>query len=233
MRVRTQNLGGAGHLARVGIPSIFGTLGIFGILLCLLCPLEASAQPPDPIGPFVVDVRGVLARFKEDAAIAAAIEVDPTNLPTRGLGLAVGAHWYPLSIRRITLGLGGEMLWARDSRTAEPTTTGTTTTEGPTVTTRLSAIAPQVSLNFGRGEGWSYVSGGIGLARLTAERADQPLANGAGRARTTHYGGGARWFTGPRLAFTFDLRFYAIDAQPDALMPRTRLMVVSVGASLR
>ncbi|MGH9371006.1 MAG: hypothetical protein ACRD15_05690 [Vicinamibacterales bacterium] len=213
-----------------------GTVGIW-LCLCLLATVDATAQPAQPIGPFVLDVRGALARLKEDAATAEAIGVQPANLPTRGLGLAVGAHWYPLGRGRVTLGLGGELLWARDTETAEPTTTGTTTTEGPVVTTRLSAMSPQLSLNFGHGDGWSYVSGGIGWARLTAERQDLPFTDGGGRARTTHYGGGARWFTGPHLAFTFDVRFYTINALPASGtrpdFPRSRFMVISVGTSFR
>ena len=206
------------------------------VWMCLLlaAAAEAGAQPAEPIGPFAADVRGSLARFKEDAAVAATIGVETKNLPTRGLGLTVGAHFYPLRWRRVTLGVGGEMLIARDSRTLE--TDSTATVAAPTVTTRVSALSPQVSLNFGRRDGWSYVSGGIGRARLTAQRDDQAAVD-ASRTRSTNYGGGARWFTGPHLAFSVDLRFYAIDARAAAgavpAFPRTRMMVISAGISLR
>ena len=200
----------------------------------LSCAGDSAAQPTTPIGPFVVDVRGALARFKEDPVVAGILDVEPTNLPTRGLGLDLGAHWYPLRGRRVTLGVGGQLLLARDTRTAEETTT---TTAPPTVTTSLTILSPQISLNFGHGDGWSYVSGGMGLGRLTAERDDTPSAEGAGRTRTTHYGGGARWFTGPRLAFTFDLRFYTVNARAAttavAGFPRTKTMVISAGVSFR
>lgn len=203
-------------------------------LTCLF-PAAASAQPREPIGPFVVDARGTFARFKEDQAIAGAIDVAPANLPTRGLGLALGAHWYPLRVRAVTLGLGGEVVWARDSRTAEPASA--TAAPGPTVTTRLTSFSPHLSLNFGKGDGWSYISGGLGQARLTAERADEPFSGSGGRARMTHYGGGARWFTSPHLAFTFDVRFYAINALPASgtrpEFPRTRFMVFSVGVGIK
>jgi hypothetical protein len=203
----------------------------------LLSPVaEALAQPAAPIGKFVVDVRGPLARFKEDLATAEGIDVGAKNLPTRGLGLTAGAHWYPLRRGRITFGLGGEILLARDSRTAEPAT-ATPTVEGPTVTTRLSAIAPQLSFNFGHGDGWSYISGGTGWARITSERKDAPFTETAARTRALNYGGGARWFTGPHLAFTFDLRFYAISPRPATATlpsyPRTKIMVISVGVSLK
>lgn len=206
---------------------------LLGLLLGM--PALADAQPRQPIGPYIVDLRGALARFKQDGAIAATVDVPAASLPTRGLGLALGAHLYPLRRGNVTLGIGGELLLARDSRTGEPPDPPSTVAP-PTVTASLSAISPHLSLNFGHGEGWSYLSGGLGLGRLTTERDDVTAAD-AGRTRTLHYGGGARWFTGPRLAFSFDVRFYAINGREasatDPAFPRARLMVISVGASLK
>jgi hypothetical protein len=202
--------------------------------LLLIGAADVAAQPPQPIGPYVVDARGALVRFKQDASVATGLEVTADNLPTRGLGIAAGAHWYPLRRGRVTLGLGGELLLARDTRTKEQTDVTVAT---PTVTTSFSSMTPLVSLNFGTGEGWSYISGGVGLARLTSERDDAPFADSASRVRATNYGGGARWFTSPHLAFTFDLRFYTINAQPSAgtrpAYPRSKFMIISVGVSLR
>ena len=195
---------------------------------------QVSAQPVRPIGPYVIDARGSLARFKEDPTIAATIDVTPDNLPTRGLGVTAGVHWYPLRWRAITLGIGGEMLLARDSRTGEATETAP---ERPTVTTRLTAMSPQLSLNFGRREGWSYISGGMGWARLTAERDDLPSPAGVDHSRATNYGAGARWFTSDRVAFSVDVRFYAINARPAfgtvPEFPRNRLTIISAGISVR
>jgi len=206
--------------------------------LLLIGAVDAAAQPSQPIGPYVVDARGALVRFKQDGSVAAGLDVTADNLPTRGLGIAAGAHWYPLRRGRIALGLGGELLLARDTRTKEQTdVTVATPVATPTVTTRFSSMTPHVSLNFGTGEGWSYISGGVGLARLTSERDDEPFVDSASRVRAMNYGGGARWFTGPRLAFTFDLRFYTINLQPAAgtrpAYPRSRFMVISAGVSLR
>jgi hypothetical protein len=213
----------------------------FVLVLVLGTVSPAAAQQVEPIGMFVADVRGTLARFKQDGAIASFVGVTPEDLPTRGLGLALGAHLYPLRKGRVTLGIGGEILWARDSRTGEApdppaVPPAVPVPPPPTVTTRLSSIAPHLSLNFGHGEGWSYVSGGIGLATLSAERDDVPAAD-ADSTRMTHYGGGARWFTSPHLAFTFDVRFYAINGRPAAgttpEFPKSRMMVISVGASFK
>jgi hypothetical protein len=195
---------------------------------------NATAQQPAPIGRFVIDARGSLARFKADGSVATALNVTTDNLPTRGLGIDAGVHWYPLRKGKVTFGLGGELLVARDSRMADTTDPAVTS---PRVTTRFSSVSPQVSLNFGTGDGWSYLSGGLGLASLTSERADAPFTDDASRVQATNYGGGARWFTGPHLAFTFDVRFYAVNAQEATTSrpayPKTRFMVISAGISLR
>lgn len=194
----------------------------------------ALAQIQEPIGRYVADARITWARFKQDAGIASAIGVQPVNLPTRGLGLVFGAHWYPLRGARLALGLGGEIMAARDHRTLDPATEDGP--EGPTVQTRLSNLSPQLSINFGRKDGWSYVSGGIGSASFTAERQDAP-AGGGSRARSINYGGGARWFTKKRLAVSVDLRFYSVAAQPSAAgrpaYPKTKMMVISGGIAVR
>ena len=209
------------------------------IALLVGFPLDAIAQPTaGPISRFVVDARGSLARFKANVAISDALGVDATTLPTRGLGIGVGAHWYPIRLRRITFGVGVEYARAGNSRTTTVTDENTDTkTEGPTLTTRFTSFSPQLSFNFGRDEGWSYISGGLGSARITTERADSPVPATAGRTRALNYGGGARWFNSPRLAFTFDVRFYAISPREETTTvpayPRAKFMVLSAGVAFR
>jgi hypothetical protein len=57
------------------------------------------------------------------------------------------------------------------------------------------------------------------------------------RLKTVNYGGGARWFTKRRLAFTFDVRFYAIDPgtpqRGRAGSPRTTMLIVGAGISVK
>jgi hypothetical protein len=207
----------------------------------LALPAPAGAQQDrtverKPIGWFAADARIALPRFKQDPGVAAALGVTSENLPTRGLGLAAGAHVYPLRTRRFALGLGAEFLRSRGSNTLEPATTDGP--DGPTVKTRFSAFSPQVSLNFGASEGWSYLSGGIGWATYSVE--EEPVttaADGWPRRRTINYGGGARWFMKKHLAFSIDLRFYNVSAQePDAIypaMPQMTLMVFSGGFSFK
>jgi hypothetical protein len=204
--------------------------------MALLFPAaEAAAQPTTgPIPRFVVDARGSLARFKQDQGVASALQVDSTNLPTFGLGGTLGAHVYVLRTRRITIGLGGEVVFARDSATG---TSEDDAEPGPTVTTRLSGFAPQISFNFGRDEGWSYFSGGLGTARMTSEREDVPVPGTPSRTRMLNYGGGARFFNTPHLAFTFDIRFYAISPRESTATvpgyPRAKFMVLSAGVAFK
>jgi hypothetical protein len=205
------------------------------VLVPLLSVREAEAQPTTgPIPRFVVDARGSLARFKKDPAVAEALRVPVESLPAAGLGLTAGAHWYALRLRKITFGIGGEVLLARDSATVEANEIDVA---GPTVTTQVSAFAPQISFNFGRDEGWSYISGGLGSARLTSERGDVPVAETAARTRMLNYGGGARWFNSPRMAFTFDVRFYAISPRASTTTvpgyPRAKFMVLSGGVAFK
>jgi hypothetical protein len=220
-------------------------------LLTVIGTANASAQTPDvdpdrqPISPFVFDVRGVFAKYPSDTTIAPFLGVTHDNIVKRAFGVLAGAHVYPLR-RRITLGFGAEMLISRGKRTIKVTTEDDPPKEvdGPTVSARLDAVSPQVSLNFGRRSGWSYVSGGIGWTRFDTKVVDEDGVSSAPadesaipRARTITYGGGARWFAKEHLAFCFDIRFYAVNPQAATAtrpaLARTRLVMASVGVSLR
>jgi hypothetical protein len=225
------------------------TAGQLVLTLLLLTGATAAAQdlppvapPPqplrtEPIGPFVFDARGVMANLKPSNLIAANVgRAEATDLPGRGFGLAVGAHVYPLRRERFALGLGAEfLLRARGSKTIPPVSE--TAPEGPTIVTRMTAFAPQVSLNFGKRDGWSYVSAGLGPASIVTELEDDPFADAESSPRAINYGGGARWFAKKHLAFTFDVRFYKIAAQEASTgrpaYPALTVTVLSAGVSLR
>jgi hypothetical protein len=207
------------------------------VLVCLttaLGPSTARAQTPPPVGPFAIDVRLALPRFDQDAAIASALGVASASLPQLGLGLDVGAHWYPLSLGPVRLGVGASMLVGRARSTPVDASAGQST-DFP-IESRLITFAPQVSLNFGTGRGWSYLSGGLGPSIYDVRPQGTPVDNSR-RTRTLNYGGGARWFAKPHLAFTFDLRFYVLDAQEatDTLVatPKTTRMVFGAGISIK
>lgn len=220
---------------------------VLGALLfgaSLLVPTAAAAQDPTPplppmddrIAPFVVDARITIPRFKASATVAESLGVTEEDLPGRGLGLIVGAHGYPVRVRSFALGLGGElMLRARATKTMAPAVEDGP--DGPTVVTRMTSISPQVSLNFGRRNGYSYLTGGFGLGSFTTEREDDPVGDAEGRPKVLNYGGGARWFTRQHLAFAIDLRFYKLGAQEEATerpaYPASTTMVFSLGISTR
>jgi len=202
-------------------------------------PRAAGAQdiPPEelPIGRYVADARVDFPKFKQDPNIASGIGVSALNLPTRAFGFVVGAHWHPFRLGVMTLGLGGEISAARRGHTLN---TGTKELPVPvSVDSRFSAVSPQISFNFGARDGWSYISGGIGWSRFTAERKDRPLPDAESSSKTINYGGGARWFAKKHLAVSMDLRFYAVNPQlATATRPsfsRMTLMAFSAGVAIR
>jgi hypothetical protein len=197
-----------------------------------ICP-RASAQQPPRIGPFVVDLHATVPAFPSDSPpLAASRGIAAADLPGHGLGVDGAAHIYLLRLRVLTVGIGGNLMVGRSRSSPLAGTTGRAVTE------RFTSIAPQLSLNFGSGYGWSYLSGGIGQATwflvpdgATATAADEE------KIRTFNYGGGARWFKKKHIGFSFDVRFYAINpgapVGPRAGSPRTRLLVIGAGVSVK
>ena len=202
------------------------------IVWLLTSPAVATAQGVEPIGRFVVDVRGSIPLYGQTEQLAANEGLFPFQLPSRGLGIDVGGHLYPLRWHGITFGVGISLLTSAGERAAGE---NDPVVDGPTVRTTFAAISPQLSFNFGSKDGWSYLSGGSGVSRLTISTGAQ--GNESPRVRTINYGGGARWFVKRHLAFTLDLRFYAISPQPaeagGAATPRMTLMVVNAGVSFK
>jgi hypothetical protein len=126
----------------------------------------------------------------------------------------------------VTFGIGASGFWSRGRRTAVDAAGKPV---GPTVETRLASLAPQVSLNFGKRDGWSYISAGIGRSIYTMRRTDVAAPSSVPRVRTLNFGAGARWFARKHVAFSFDLRWYALDGQDETAetpaVPRTTRMV--------
>jgi hypothetical protein len=204
--------------------------------VCLLTARSADAQGPPPrIGPFVVDVHGTFPRFPRNQQLADSRGLLLRELPGAGLGLHGGVHVYPLRWRAVTFGLGADVTLARAAQRAPQIAEGVT---GQAVTERFTHFAPQLSFNFGDGDGWSYISGGIGTSTWSLVP-DGLVAAGpdAERLTTINYGGGARWFIKRHLAFSFDVRFYAIDPSAPVLGrpggPRTTLVIMGAGVSVK
>ena len=204
-------------------------------LIVLLAANRALAQDPPPrIGPYVVDLHATVPRFPQDVQLAQSRDMTLAELPGNGLGVLVGVHVYPLHWRAVTFGLGGEFATGR----ARQTPAAAQTILRP-ATERLTTITPQLSFNFGTGNGWSYISGGLGRSTwAVTPQGQEGFAADSEQLKTISYGGGARWFMKTHLAFSFDARFYAINPGTPFVAgalgsPRTTLIVIGAGVSVR
>jgi hypothetical protein len=205
------------------------------ISMVLLVSHPAAAQDPPPrIGPFVVDLHATVPRFPQDAQLAASRGMGVSELPGSGLGLQIGVHVYPIRWRGVTFGVGGEFATGR----ARQTPTAAQTSLRP-ATERFTTVAPQLSFNFGSGTGWSYISGGLGQSTwAVVPQGQEGFPADSEKLKTINYGGGARWFMKTHLAFSFDVRFYAINPGTPFFAgalgsPRTTLLVIGAGVSLK
>lgn len=200
----------------------------------------AHAQDPPPKIPlFTVDLHATVPQFpSEDPLLAASRGMSVAELPGAGLGVQAGVHVYLLRLHAVTIGAGGELTIGRARQTPMTTTNAAATTAALRPTDeRFTALSPQLSLNFGNGSGWSYLSAGMGTSTWSIEPeglTDYPPNSDA--VKTINFGGGARWFIKPHLAFSFDVRFYAIN--PGAVdlypaTPRTTLLIIGAGISLK
>jgi hypothetical protein len=118
---------------------------------------------------------------------------------------------FPFKFRAVTFGLGGRLMVSQATQTPEPVTGLRTVTE------RLTYLGPQISLNFGTGAGWSYLSGGIAASTWSlVPEGGTALPPDEERLQTIDYGGGARGFAKPHLAFSLDVRFYAVNPRTPA-----------------
>jgi hypothetical protein len=195
-----------------------------------------AQEPPPKIGPFVLDLHGVVPMFpSDDQQLADSRGLLLQELPGRGLGLHTGAHVYLLHWKAVTFGLGADLIVARSHQDAPQLATDVF---ARATTERFTHFAPQLSFNFGDGDGWSYISGGIGTSIWSIVPDGEPARPpDTERLKTINYGGGARWFIKRHLAFSFDVRFYAIDPSTPAAGlpggPRTTLISLGAGISVK
>jgi hypothetical protein len=215
------------------------------VLASFACPAFAQ-DPPPPIPLFALDLHASAPKFpSDDPLLALSRGMNVAELPGTGLGVQVGVHVYPLHLRAVTFGVGGELALGRARQTplTAPTTASSATGLRPTEE-RFASLSPQLSLNFGNGSGWSYLSAGLGTSIWSIEPeglTDYPP--NSDRLKTVNFGGGGRWFIKRHVAFSFDVRFYAIN--PGAVginrstgavypgTPRSRLLIIGAGASLK
>lgn len=196
-----------------------------------------AAQDPTPkIGPFVIDLHASIPRFPSDnQQLADSRGLLLQELPGRGLGLHAAAQVYFLKWKAVTFGVGADLTVAQAHQDPPQISADYF---GRAVTERFTHVAPDISFNFGDGDGWSYLSGGIGPSTWSVvPDGEAPQAPDTEHLQTINYGGGARWFIKRHLAFSLDVRFYAINpstplpGRPTG--PRTTLLSIGAGVSVK
>ena len=180
------------------------------LALCVIEATPALAQIDRRIPRVAFDARAFTTGLSEDATTAGDLGIVVEQLPTRANGLVGGAHVYIVRGERIALGIGAEWMLGRGKK-QESDAEGDPV--GEPVERRLQSFSPQVSLNFGQRDGWSYVSAGMGPMTYQTFVGELPPVDEPPRPVTLNFGGGARWFFASHLAFCFDVRFYLTKAE--------------------
>jgi hypothetical protein len=183
----------------------------------------------------VLDVRGSTTNFSVEPELAQSRGLLESELPGRGFGGDVALHFYLYKLKVVTFGLGAQVSLARAATSG---VTSDQTIVRP-VTEQFTSATAQLSFNFGSGNGWSYISGGIGPAQRTLIPAGGGVSVAdAERLLSLNYGVGARWFIKRHMAFTFDVRWHQLNlgtAVVEGLVPspRSTLLIMSAGVSLK
>ena len=217
-----------------------------GAVLSAALASPCTAQSADPLPRFAVDVHGAWAGLPSTPGWVPPVSAN-TPIPSRGWGASAGAHVYRFHLGFATFGAGASLLVAQaQGRSITATTTAhgkTTTAAVPTaiVTTRVTNLSPQLSINFGHRLGWSYISAGYGVTRIDSTAAAVGTTPEL-RAPDTwdpaiNFGGGARWFMKDHLGAGFDVRWNKLSSRATtATAPgakRTQLFTMAVGITLR
>jgi hypothetical protein len=217
--------------------------GVWFFLFLLLASAPASAQTSERLPWFALDAHGAWVSLPTAEGWVPPVPAT-TPLPGRAWGVAGGATVYPLKTGLITWGLGVSMHTGKstsDPLMSTETATAPSVPTTTTVTTQITSLLPQISMNFGHKLGWSYLSAGYGKSKVVSSSA----AFGTAPAQTVpeawngaiNFGGGARWFMKPHLGAGFDVRFTklgsraATDVLPAA--KRTQMVTISVGISIQ
>jgi hypothetical protein len=193
-----------------------------------------AQEPPKRIPLVAFDLHVTVPKFPSDQALADSRDMTLAELPGRGLGVHAALTIYPVRWKAVTFGVGGEVTANRASQSPSESTVGVRSSEE-----KFLAVAPQISFNFGSARGWSYLSGGLGVSQwsLIPAGREEPFPSDTDNLKTLNYGGGARWFAKPHLAFSFDFRFYAISPGTPYLghpaSPRTTLIIIGAGISVK
>lgn len=215
-------------------------------MLCALLAIArpALAQQDEPLPKFAVDLHAATVGLPHAAGWVPDVAAD-TVLPGRSWGVAAGATVYPFRLGIITFGIGASISTAKGSGESLTITSGSgataTTRVTPIVHTGITNITPQVSINFGRKLGWSYLSAGLGRSKVTSrvDAIGETPAMIVPEAwnQAINFGGGAKWFMKPHLGASFDVRFVKLGSRsPTDLLPsaqRTQMWTIGAGISIQ
>lgn len=183
------------------------------LLLCAAAPV--AAQTTEPVSGYVIDLRGATSGLPKESSFFPGLPPEAL-VPARGFGFEAAGHVYLFKLGPSRVGIGASYLRARGT--------------SPGIVATFSTVAPQLSLNFGSRDGWSYLSAGLGRAWMRTRVEDESgvTTGDSGELTSTNFGGGARWFLARHVGVGFDVRFHRLSGA-------TRAMVVgaTVGFSVR
>ena len=214
------------------------------VILILVIARPVFAQSPERLPLFTIDAHAATVGLPQAEGWVPAVSAD-TPLPGRNWGLSTGATVYPFRLGLVTFGAGASVIVGKGSSESLTITTGSgstaTTRTTPAVHTGITSLAPQLSINFGRRLGWSYLSAGIGVSKVTssADAVGSTPAIEMPEAWNSalNFGGGARWFMKPHLGAGFDVRFVKLGSRSaTATLPaakRTQVWNISAGISIQ
>jgi len=186
------------------------TLALVLTTLFPVVPMVAQSINPGPPGPFVFDIRAATSGIPSSDALFPDLAVGEL-VPARGFGGNIGGHVYVIPIGPTRVGLGADVMLVRGSSAG--------------VSSTFMSVDPQLSLNFGTSDGWSYVSAGVGTARVKGNPGVSDTV------RAINWGGGARWFLGPHFGVGFDVRVHNLAASQ--VLPSGTAVAVAVGISMK
>jgi len=219
-------------------------LAIFVVGLAFFASSTAFAQSPERLPKFTIDIHGATVGLPQAEGWVPVVSAD-TALPGRAWGVGAGGTYYPFRLGFVTFGIGANVTTGKGQSESLTIVSGSgssrTTRITPIVRTGITSVTPQVSINFGKKLGWSYLSAGVGRSKVTSK------ADAVGTApeivvpeawnQAINFGGGAKWFMKEHLGAGFDVRFVklgsrsATETVPAA--KRTQVWNISVGISIQ
>lgn len=214
-------------------------LGAVVLLLWLAAP--ALAQNSERLPWFVFDAHAATVGLPQAEGWVPDVAAD-SEFPGRNWGLSAGVTVYPFRAGIFTFGVGASLITGKgkgESVTISSSNAAQRVT--PVVHTSITSLVPQVSMNFGRKLGWSYISAGLGRTRVTsfseAVGSTPGIAVPEAWNQALNFGGGARWFMKPHFGAGFDVRFVKLSSRSaTATLPsgrRTQQWNISAGISIQ